>query len=91
MAIGTTETTDRNLAVLEAAFSPLETRTSTLETGNVEIRLLDGEQEILVEDRPLYGLNTEKVLQDWITDIRGRLQGMGYELGDWQMPPKEER
>lgn len=91
MAIGTTETTDRNLAVLEAAFLPLETRTSTQENGNVQISVIDDGVAILIDERPLYGLHTDRVLRDWIADTRKGLEDLGYELDAWEMPAKEDR
>lgn len=91
MAIGTTETTDRNLAVLEAAFQPLETQTSTQENGNVQISVIDDGVAILIDERPLYGLHTDRVLRDWIADTRKRLEDLGYELDAWEIPAKEDR
>ncbi len=91
MAIGSTETTDRNLAVLEAAFLPLETQTSTQENGNVQISVIDDGVSILIDERPLYGLHTDRVLRDWITDTRKRLEDLGFELNSWEIPAKEDR
>ena len=99
MATGTTEittettaeTTDRNLAVLEAAFLPLETQTSTQENGNVQISVIDDGVAILIDERPLYGLHTDRVLRDWIADTRKRLEDLGYELDSMEIPAKADR
>jgi hypothetical protein len=83
--------TDRNLAVLETAFLPLEAATSVLESGNVQLRVLDGAEAILVEDRPLFGSHTEQVLRIWISDVRKRLEELGYQLDPQEAPAAEAR
>lgn len=86
MAAGTAETTDRILGVLEAAFRPLEAKTSVLENGNVQLRVLDGSEAILVDERPLYGTHAERVALDWIAETRKRLEELGRQLDPWERP-----
>ncbi|MFP5287384.1 MAG: hypothetical protein ACLGI9_16730, partial [Thermoanaerobaculia bacterium] len=74
MAAGTAETTDRILGVLESAFRPLEARTSVQENGNVQLRVLDGSEAILIDERPLFGTHAERVAMDWIEETRKRLE-----------------
>ena len=86
MAAGTAETTDRILGVLEAAFRPLEAQTSVEENGNVQLRILDGSEDVLVDERPLYGSHAERVAMDWIADTRKRLEELGHQLDSWEPP-----
>ncbi|HVG06655.1 MAG TPA: hypothetical protein VNM67_03050 [Thermoanaerobaculia bacterium] len=88
MAAGTAETTDRILGVLEGAFRPLEAHTSVEENGNVQLRILDGSEAILIDERPLYGTHSERVAFDWIADTRKRLEELGRQLDPWEPPGK---
>ena len=89
MAAGTAETTDRILGVLEGAFLPLEAHTSVEENGNVQLRILDGSEAILIDERPLYGSHSERVAMDWIAETRKRLEELGRQLDPWEPPGGE--
>lgn len=89
MAAGAAETTDRILGALEAAFLPLEAHTSMQENGNVQLRILDGTEAVLIDERPLYGTHTGQVARDWIADTRKRLEGMGFQLDPRKEPAEE--
>lgn len=83
MAIGTPERTETLLEVLESAFRPLTAQT-TVGAENVELRILDGDKELLLEERPLFGTHAETLAREWIEQTRGQLEGMGYDLEPWQ-------
>ncbi len=83
MAIGTPERTETLLEVLESAFRPLTSQT-TVGAENVELRILDGDKELLLEERPLFGTHAETQTREWIEQLRGQLENMGYDLKPWQ-------
>lgn len=91
MAAGIAQTTDRILGVLEGAFRPLEAKTSVMGNGNVQLRILDGSEAILMDERPLYGMQAERVALDWIADTRGRLEELGRRLDPWEPPGEQAR
>lgn len=91
MANGPAEHTDRILTVLETAFQPLEARTSVEENGNVQLRVLDGDTAILIDERPLYGTHAERVAQEWIAQTRQRLEELGYQFETQEAPAAEAR
>ena len=80
MANGPAQQTEPILPVIETSFLPLEARTTIEENGNVRLCILDNGQEILVDERPLYGTHAERVAHEWIAQTRHRLEELGYEL-----------
>jgi hypothetical protein len=80
-----TQTRERLLAILEAAFFPLETHASR-ENGNVQIRVMDGAEAIHIDERPVKNLQGRENLKQWIVQTRKRLEELGRRLDSWEMP-----
>ncbi|HYU32652.1 MAG TPA: DUF1652 domain-containing protein [Thermoanaerobaculia bacterium] len=80
----TTTAQERLTALAEAAFLPLETHASLEADGHYQIRVLDGSEAIHIEEMPESEVRDERDLEGWIERMRGRLEGMGYQLDPWE-------
>lgn len=82
----TITTQERLAALAEAAFFPLESQASFEADGRYQIRILEGDEAVHIEEMPAADVRDERDLSGWIGRMRGRLEEMGYELDPWQAP-----